>query len=178
MQDKTDHKYKLMEQMMKKLMTQNKQLMKAQETRSGPPGPPRPPRPPRVRKELGDKTADGKTYCKCGSCNKIVIHKDDDCFELEKNAHKRPSYWWSNKAWQLAGLTQTGDEEWRPGIIANINGNYDYLVAPPNYWAPLEERSGDEENNSNRIFDPGKEVTIKKVEMLQASTEQEMRIEK
>jgi len=52
------------------------------------------------------------------------------------------------------------------------------LVAPPNYWAPLEERSGDEENNSNRIFDPGKEVTIKKVEMLQASTEQEMRIEK
>jgi len=52
------------------------------------------------------------------------------------------------------------------------------MVAPPNYWAPLDEREGDEENNSNEIFDPGKEVEIKKAEMAQVSTENDMRIEK
>ena len=39
------------------------------------------------------------------------------------------------------------------------------MVAPPNYWAPLDEREGDKENNSNEIFNPGKEVEIKKAEI-------------
>ena len=66
----------------------------------------------------------------------------------------------------------------RPGIVANINGNYNYMVAPPNYWAPLDEREGDKENDSNEIFDPGNEVEIMKAEMAQVSTENDMRIEK
>ena len=52
------------------------------------------------------------------------------------------------------------------------------MVAPPNYWVPLDEREGDKENNSNEISDPGKEVEIKKAEMAQVSTENDMRIEK
>ena len=49
------------------------------------------------------------------------------------------------------------------------------MVATLNYWAPLDAREGDEENNSNEIFDPGKEVEI---EMAQVSIENEMRMEK
>ena len=36
----------------------------------------------------------GKPCRTCGVCGKTnVMHKDDDCFTLEKNKDKRPSYW-------------------------------------------------------------------------------------
>jgi hypothetical protein len=35
------------------------------------------------------------------------------------------------------------------------------LVATPNYWAPLDEKEGDKDNDSNEVFDPGKEVDNK-----------------
>lgn len=33
----------------------------------------------------------------CPHCGKYVIHKPDECFELEKNASKRPAGWKSSK---------------------------------------------------------------------------------
>jgi hypothetical protein len=64
-------------------MAQNKQLMKARSSTAN----------PRARKKVGDKTPDGKVYHKCGNRNKIVIHPEDDCYELEKIAEKRPNGW-------------------------------------------------------------------------------------
>ena len=52
---------------------------------------------PRARKKVGNKTPDGKVYHKCGNCNKIVIHPEDNCYKLEKNADKRPNGWRSSK---------------------------------------------------------------------------------
>ena len=43
-------------------------------------------------------------------------------------------------------------DEWQPGILANINGNYTYLEAAPNYWAPL-----DSQEDENMQFDRGRE---------------------
>ena len=49
------------------------------------------------------------------------------------------------------------------------------MVAPPNYWAPLDARKGNEDNDSNEIFDPGKEV---EKEMAQVSIENDTHREK
>ena len=49
------------------------------------------------------------------------------------------------------------------------------MVAPPNYWAPLDAREGNEDNDSNEIFDPGKEV---EKEMAQVSIENDTRRKK
>ena len=86
MQDHSDKKYAVMETMMKKLMAQNEQLMKAKASTAGPTAnPTATPRGPPREKRL------------CGNCGKMVYHPDDNCFELEKNADKRPSWWVSSK---------------------------------------------------------------------------------
>jgi len=39
----------------------------------------------------GTGTARGKSLCP--NCKREVFHLPDDCFELEKNASKRPANW-------------------------------------------------------------------------------------
>ena len=67
---------------------------------------------------------------------------------------------------------QTYGEEWQPGIVANINGNCNYLEAALNYWAPLNSQIGDNKNGSTETFDPDKDITINQGEIIQMSTEQ------
>jgi hypothetical protein len=44
----------------------------------------------------GGRASGGSEKKLCPNCNKVVVHKPDDCFELEKNAAKRPNGWRSS----------------------------------------------------------------------------------
>ena len=42
----------------------------------------------------GGKRRQGKPTRTCGNCGKTgVTHEDDECFSLEKNKDKRPTWW-------------------------------------------------------------------------------------